>query len=150
MTIKWCIAPEISSVTERKKVKFWKTEKNTWRYPHFIIVYQKSWPHAIPFLRYGVWQMLVFHSGPFFALLPLAAQKIPADIMSLKKKNPADIMSLNKCTKNHIISSTVPEIWHMTDVIVIFSFWALFWPLLLKTEHRRLNNFFILSGKVSR
>ena len=59
----------------------------------------------------------------FCPFTPLTAQKIPADIMSLKKKNkknPADIMSVNKCTKNHIISCTVPEIWHMTDLIVIF------------------------------
>ena len=41
-------------------------------------------------------------------------------------------MSLNKCTKNHIISCTVPEIWHMTDLIVIFfilGYFLAFYPL---------------------
>ena len=57
MTITWCIVPEIWSVTKHKKIKFWKTEKITWRYYHFTIVYQKSWSYAILFLRYGVWQM---------------------------------------------------------------------------------------------
>ena len=57
MTITWCIVPEIWSVTKHKKIKFWKTEKITWRYYHFTIVYEKSWSYAILFLRYGVWQM---------------------------------------------------------------------------------------------
>ena len=42
------------------------------------------------------------------------------------KKNPGDII-LQKHTKNH--GHTVPEIWHMTDVIVTFHF-GLFFGLL--------------------
>ena len=51
MTILWCIVPEIWSVMDRifchfglffallhKELKFWKTEKNTWRYHHFTSV----------------------------------------------------------------------------------------------------------------
>ena len=40
-----------------KKSKLKKNEKKAWRYHHFTQVYQKSWPYAILFLRYGVWQM---------------------------------------------------------------------------------------------
>ena len=36
-----------------RKIKFWKTEKNTWRYHHFTQVYQKSWSYPILLLRYG-------------------------------------------------------------------------------------------------
>ena len=42
------------------------------------------------------------------------------------KKAPGDIIS-NKCTKNHDhICYTVPEIWCMTNVIVIFHFGLFF------------------------
>ena len=41
-----------------KKWKFQqKKEKNTSRYHHFTQVYQKSWSHAILFLRYEAWWM---------------------------------------------------------------------------------------------
>ena len=37
------------------------------------------------------------------------------------EKTPGDIIILHKCTKNHDHPLyTVPEIWHMADVIVIF------------------------------
>ena len=36
-----------------KKPKFWKNEKNTWRYYNFTEVYQKLWSYAILILRYG-------------------------------------------------------------------------------------------------
>ena len=39
-----------------QKPRFWKTEKNTWRY-YFTEVYQKSGSYAILFLRYGTWWM---------------------------------------------------------------------------------------------
>ena len=48
---------------------------------------------------------IFFHSGPFFALL-------------------------HKCTKVMIICYTVPEIWHVMDVIVIFIL-GYFLPFLL-------------------
>ena len=45
------------------------------------------------------------------------------------KKMPGDIIILHKCTKIMIICYTVPEIWRVTDVIVIFHF-GLFFALL--------------------
>ena len=42
------------------------------------------------------------------------------------KKMSADIINLHKCTKIMIMCYTVPEIWHVTDVIVIFHFGLFF------------------------
>ena len=39
-----------------KKSKFQKNEKNSWRYHHFSIVYQKLWSDDVRFVRYGAWQ----------------------------------------------------------------------------------------------
>ena len=46
------------------------------------------------------------------------------------KKVPGDIIILHNCTKNNDQGYTVPEIWHVTDVIVIFHF-GLYFALLL-------------------
>ena len=60
------------SAWKPKKLKFFKKEKNCWRYHHFTNVYQKSQWYDIQFLRNGVRQTLFFcHFGPFFALYPL-------------------------------------------------------------------------------
>ena len=48
------------------------------------------------------------------------------------KKTPGDVNILRKCTKNDD-HYTVPEIWHMTDVIY-FSFWAIFCPFTLNSQ----------------
>ena len=42
------------------------------------------------------------------------------------EKMPGDIIILHKCTKITITCYTVPEIWHLTDVSVIFHFGLLF------------------------
>ena len=47
------------------------------------------------------------------------------------KKIPGDVIILHKFTKIMMIWYTVPEIWHVTDVIVIFHF-GLFFALLPK------------------
>ena len=41
----------------QKKSKFWKNEKNAWRYHHFRNVYQKLWSEDVQFLRYAARQM---------------------------------------------------------------------------------------------
>ena len=38
------------------------------------------------------------------------------------KKTPGDIIILHTCIKNHDQCYTIPEIWHMTDVIYISYF----------------------------
>ena len=69
--------------------------------------------------------VIIFHFGPFFALL---SPKIK--IFKKKKETSGDIIILQKCTKNHDhMCYAVPEIWHVTNVIVIFHF-GLFFALL--------------------
>ena len=41
-----------------KNSKFWKNEKNSWRYHHFTYVYQKLWSNDVWFLRYGAHQQI--------------------------------------------------------------------------------------------
>ena len=87
ITIMWCMVPEIWSATDRifchygpffallppygpRKSKFWKNEKNTWRYYHFTNVYHKWQSYDIWFFRYGVQQTIFFvildHFLPFY------------------------------------------------------------------------------------
>ena len=59
----------------------------------------------------------------FCPFTPLTAPKMK---ISKNEKTPGDII-LHKCTKIMIICYTVPEIWHMTHVI-IFHFGLFFVP----------------------
>ena len=43
-----------------KKLKFWKTEKNTRRYYHFTQVHNKWQLYNVLFLKYVAWQMEFF------------------------------------------------------------------------------------------
>ena len=53
--------------------------------------------------------------GNFLLFYPLTTWKIKIK----NEKNPEDIIILSKCNKNHNhLLYTVPEIWHMTDVII--------------------------------
>ena len=53
-----------------KKSKFWKNEKNIWRYHHFTHVYNKWKSYDVWFLRYGVQQteffLILDHFLPFY------------------------------------------------------------------------------------
>ena len=51
----WAIFCPFTLLTAKKKSKFWKNEKNAWRY-HFTYVYQKLWSDDIWFLRYAARQ----------------------------------------------------------------------------------------------
>ena len=53
-----------------KNKKYKKKKKNTWRYHHFTLVYNKWRPYDVWFLRYGAWQTFFSHFRPFFAILP--------------------------------------------------------------------------------
>ena len=89
-------------------------------------MYQKSWLYALLFLRYGATNAIViFHFGQFFGpFTTLTAQKMK---ISKKRKRTMEILSFNTIVpKIMIICFTVPEIWHVTDVIVIFHFGQFF------------------------
>ena len=77
MTIIWCMIPEIWSAADinfchsgsffalllqygPRKSKFWKNEKNAWRYYHFTNVYHIWQTYDVWFLRYGAWQRKCF------------------------------------------------------------------------------------------
>ena len=82
---------------------FEKMKKNTWRYHHFTIVYQKSWLYA-----YCSWDMMHDRCNYFsfwvffFPFTPLTVHKIKVFFAKWKK-----------CLK--IRCYTVPEIWCATD-----------------------------------
>ena len=103
------------------KLKFWKNEKNTWRYYHFTNVYHKWQSYDIWFFRYRVQQTNFFcHFGPFFALLPPNNPKNQK--FKKLKKAPGDVIILHKYTKNH-------DHMHVIDLVIIFHF-GLFFTLL--------------------
>ena len=79
-------------------------------------------------MTYGVWQMSLFFILGHF--LPIYLPNSPK-IQNLKKKwkKHQEISFYTSVPKIMIICYAVPEIWHMTDVTVIFHF-GLFFALL--------------------
>ena len=133
-----------------EKMKNNNNKKKTCGY-HFTQVYNKWQSYDIWFLDMKCTrQDFFFHLAPFFALLP---PYLPEKWKCQKnEKMPGYIIILHKCTikkwklkkkfkknleisfyksvpKIMVICHTVPEIWHMTDVIVTFHF-GLFFTLL--------------------
>ena len=135
-----CMVPEIWSATDRifchfglyfSRLLTWKIKNfKKWKKHQEILPYYTR----VPYMRIKwcmvpeIWSAMnkIFcHFGSFFC--PLTTRKIK--IMK-KWKMPGDIIVLHTCIKNHdhmIISYTVPEIRHGTDLIY-FSFWAIFCP----------------------
>ena len=66
------------------------------------------------------------HFGPFFTFYPLKTQKIK--ILKKWKKCVTISSFCTSVSKIMIICYTVPEIWRVMDVIVIFYFWLFFLP----------------------
>ena len=62
----------------------------------------------------------------FFPFTPLTAWKIKIKKKTKKKKMRADIIIYTSVLKIMITCYTVPEIWHVTDVIIIFHFGLFF------------------------
>ena len=111
---------------KKENLKKWR-KKITWKYHHFTQVYLKSWLHAIMFLRYGVWQvqLLFFILGYFFLFHPPSSPK--NENFKKKEKSTWRYHHFKHIyRKIMIIYNTVPEIWHVTNLIVFFSFWAIF------------------------
>ena len=68
---------------------------------------------------WSVMDIIFCHFGPFFAFLP--PQKPEKSKFWRKRKKHLETLSFYKSIpKILIICYPVPEIWHMTDVIVIF------------------------------
>ena len=104
------------------KSKFSKNEikkkKNTWRYHHFTHVYHK-W-HMI----YGSWDIKCNFFVILGHFLPFFPPRSPKYENIKKMKKHLEIPSFYTGVPS---GYTVPEIWHVTDVI-IFSFWAILFP----------------------
>ena len=129
ITVIWCMLSKIWSATDKifchfepffanlshsqpEKSKFSKNEKKR--------LFSEIWSDR---------QAEFFsHFGPFSSLLPTAlshplqSYNIPKKQNLKKWETPGDIIILYKCTKIMIICYTVPKIWRVTDVIVIFHF----------------------------
>ena len=113
-----------------EKSKFWKNEKKK-KFPGDIIILQmctKNHNH----MRYSSWNTkrdrIFCHFGSFLTLLPPPTLNSPKNENFKKIKTNLTISSFyTSVPKIMIICYTMPEIWHMTDVI-IFHF-ALFFAL---------------------
>ena len=111
--------PEKKKKKKKKRLEISSFYNNV---PKIMIIY-----FALP----EIWSMtnvIIFHFGPFFALLPpITTWKIKI----LKNwKNRLEISSFYTSVRKIVnICYTVPEIWWVTDVIVIFPF-GLFFALL--------------------
>ena len=139
----WRMVPEICSTTDRifchsgpffallllygpRKSKFWKNEKNTWRYYHFTNVYHKWQSYDAWFLRYGVQWTKCFVILDHFLLFypPNKTKNLSFEKM---KKTPGDIKILHMCTisENHMMYG----FWDIECNGQIFlSFWTIFCP----------------------
>ena len=91
-----------------KKSKFWKSEKNTWRYYHFTQMYQNSW-HTL----HCSWDTMPDRCNSYFlfwailySLTPITTQKLK---ISKKWKKRLEISSFYiRVTKIKITWCTVP------------------------------------------
>ena len=127
------MAPEIRSTTDKffchsgpffalgpRKLKFWKNEKNTWRYYAFTHVYHKWQSYVVWFLIYGAWWT------EFFVILDRFLHLYPPN--NLKNQNfekmeklPGDIIILQMCTINSIWFLTY-EAWQTEFFIILDCF----------------------------
>ena len=115
--------------TNSPKKNFWKNENNAWRYHHFTYVYQTLWPDDLWFLRYGAWWIYLFFILGYF--LPFyRPNSLENQNLKRKHKKCLEISSFYICVPKIMIRwCMVPEIWCLTDVIVISHF-GLFFALL--------------------
>ena len=111
-----------------QKIKILKIQKDTWRYHYFTQLHHKWQSYDVWFLRYAVQQTEFFvilgHFSPFYPTNPKNQN------FEEKKKKHLEISSFYLSVPKIMIKCyTVPETWHIMDVIVIFHF-GLFFALL--------------------
>ena len=131
-----------------RKSKFWKNEKNNWKYYHFTarkIKIKNKWKNCQEISSFYIsvpkimisWCMVpeiccmtdvivISHFGLFFALLSPNSPK--NQNFEKMKKMPGDIIILHKCVKNH--DHMLYCSWDMAcdRCNCYFSFWAIFCP----------------------
>ena len=70
--------------------------------------------------------IVIFHLGYFLPFYPLTAQKMKISKKMKKKKRLEISPFYTSAPKTMILCYTALEIWHVTDIIVIFHFGLLF------------------------
>ena len=130
ITVIWCMLSKIWSATDKIFCHFEPFFANLSHSQPEKSNFQKM-KKSDCFLRYGATDrqsffLILDHFLPFYQphrptpCNPTTSQKSKI----LKKwETPGDIIILYKCTKIMIICYTVPKVWRVTDVIVIFHFW---------------------------
>ena len=134
MIITQCMVPEIWSATGRifcqsrlffallppyapRKSKFWKNEKNTWRYYHFTHVHHKWQSYDLWFLRYQLWQTeFLVILDRLLCFYPLTARKMKISKKWIQNLEISSFYTL--VPKIMIICYTAPEIWCVTNGII--------------------------------
>ena len=81
--------------------------------------------YTVPEIWHVTYVIVIFYFGLFFPLLPPNSKKKRKFQKNLKM--PGDTSFYTIVPKIMTIGYTVPEIWCVTDVIVV-SFWAIFCP----------------------
>ena len=84
-----------------------------------------------------IWRMtdvMIFHFGPFFALLTPNNPK--NQNFEKLKKAPGDIIILHKCTKNHDHMLYCSLDMARNGFNCYFSFWAIFYPFTSLTAQK--------------
>ena len=103
--IRWCTVPEIWCATDggqTDKQKKWHIEAGAPSKNYFLF-----WAIFCPFTTLTAWKIKIFK----------------------KRKKDLETLFYTSVPKIMIICYTVPEIWHVTYVIVIFHFGLFFLPL---------------------
>ena len=109
------------------------TKNQNFKKYHFTHVFQKSQSYDVWFLRYRLRQTELFVIfGHFFSFNHPPPLQMIQKIKILKKKKkkrkkfPEILPFYTSVPKIMTICHTVPEIWHMADLIVIFHFGPFF------------------------
>ena len=133
----WTIFCPFTSLTTQNIKILKKKLKNAWRCYYFTHVCHKLQSYDVWLLKYQPQQTEIFVIfDNFLPIYPIKTWKIKI----LKKwKQCVEISSFyTSVPKIMIICYTVPEIWHMTDVIIIFHF-GLFFALLPPNSPKNQN-----------
>ena len=119
-----------------KKSKFWKIEKPTWRYYHFIHLHHKWQSYDVWFLRNRVRQTEFFIILDCFCpFTHLWSQKIKIlNQKKKKKKTPEDIIILYMCTinDNHLMHGSWDMECNRQNLMLFWAFFCPFTPVTTK------------------
>ena len=85
--------------------------------------------YTVPEIRHMTDVIVIFNFGLYFAILPYPLNSWKNENIKKLKKHLEISSFYTSAPKFMTICHTVPELWCMTDVIVIFHFGLFFAPL---------------------